>query len=141
MSGSMRRINRKMALFALLPWLNACALTDVMQGSAVTVAPTSVTSPDYASIEVPDRQAFMGQGPDFLTDLFGPPSLRRKETGAELWQYAGPTCIVLFYLYEDDGGLTIDHFDARARQATAEAIDETLCIKEVAALKDAASIS
>jgi len=142
MSGQRRWINRKIAALALLPLLNACAATGFGLSPSPSVATVEASAtPDYASIEVPERQAFLGQGPDFLNALMGPPSLRRKEAGAELWQYAGPTCVVLFYLYEEDGSLSIDHFDARARKSDAPALDETMCLKEVVALKETPALS
>lgn len=36
-----------------------------------------------------------------MTALFGKPSLRRKEAGAELWQFADPACVMDFYFYQD----------------------------------------
>jgi hypothetical protein len=134
----MAGISRKFAILALTPMLHACSLTGLsLESGPDTIADTAEVSPplDYASIEVPQRQDFIGQGPQFLDDLFGAPSLRRKESGAEMWQYTGPTCVVLFYLYEEAGSLTIDHFDTRLRKVSGQPSDTSLCLKEMAAQK------
>ena len=53
---------------------------------------------------IPDLSALMGAGPEKLSSLLGEPTLRRKDIGAALWQYAAPACTLLLFLYPDAGG-------------------------------------
>jgi len=45
---------------------------------------------------------FIGKGPDTLLGVFGEPRLIRRDTPAEIWQYARPGCVLLVFLYETD---------------------------------------
>ena len=54
-----------------------------------------------------------GQSGEALQALWGEPSLKRKDLGSELWQYAGKGCTVLVYLYPSNAGvLTVSHAEA-----------------------------
>lgn len=132
----------------LLKMRGICALTALLALAACTTAPTrpnpvavkSATAAeknlDVAEVDVPALETYLGQGPGYLTGLFGAPTLRRQEAGVELWQYAGTTCVVLFYLYGDSADdLAIEHLEARNREGGAPADDTTYCLKEVAATK------
>ena len=43
----------------------------------------------------------LGMGSLSVSDLLGIPSLLRKETPAEVWQYVSEDCILNIYMYED----------------------------------------
>ncbi len=118
--------------------------------SAPTSTPTVAKAPavetskpvDLAAVTVPSLETYLGQGTPYLTALFGEPSLRRQEAGVELWQYAGHTCVVLFYLYGDKpSDLTIEHLEARHRDGGGEASDPIYCLKEAAAAKATRPVS
>jgi hypothetical protein len=54
-----------------------------------------------------------GQTGEALHALWGEPSLKRKDLGSELWQYAGKGCTLLIYLYPASGGaMTVNHAEA-----------------------------
>ncbi len=69
------------------------------------VAPTATTGATPASLT--------GQTGESLHALWGEPTLKRKDLGSELWQYAGKGCTLLVYLYPANGGaLTVSHAEA-----------------------------
>jgi hypothetical protein len=50
---------------------------------------------------------------DGLRAAWGEPSMKRTETGAELWQYGGNSCTLLVYLYPGAGDvLTVSRAEA-----------------------------
>jgi len=54
-----------------------------------------------------------GQTGESLNALWGEPTLKRKDLGSELWQYAGKGCTLLVYLYPANGGaMTVSHAEA-----------------------------
>ena len=54
-----------------------------------------------------------GMTADGLRAAWGEPTLKRAETGGELWQYGGSTCAVLVYLYPGSGrAMTVSHAEA-----------------------------
>jgi hypothetical protein len=59
----------------------------------------------------PER--LIGLGEDKVVALFGPPSLKRKETGAELWQFADPACVMDFYFYTDGEAKKVSYVSLR----------------------------
>ena len=79
--------------------------------------------PQVAALPEPDRLP----GPEDLTGLdglqiqalLGLPDFRRRDPPAELWQYAGPGCILDAFLYAEDGGaLRVKHVEARSHSVT-----------------------
>ena len=69
------------------------------------IAPTAPTGATSTSLT--------GQTGEALHTLWGEPSLRRKDLGSELWQYAGKGCTLLVYLYPANGGaMTVSHAEA-----------------------------
>jgi hypothetical protein len=66
-----------------------------------------------------------GQTGEALHALWGEPSLKRKDLGSELWQYAGKGCTLLIYLYPSSGGaMTVSHAEAVPGGTGEAAIDE-----------------
>jgi len=49
--------------------------------------------------------------------LLGPPSFKRHDSPAQVWQYGGDDCLLDVFLYGKDGGetLTVAHSEARSR--------------------------
>ncbi len=86
--------------------------TAMVAPSAPTGAPTSLK----------------GQTSEALHALWGEPSLKRKDLGSELWQYAGKGCTLLIYLYPSSGGtMTVSHAEAVPGGTDDAAID--VCAK------------
>lgn len=72
------------------------------------VAPSAATNAPAAS------NGLVGMTGDALRSAWGEPSLKRAETGAELWQYGGQgNCTLLVYLYSNAPGvMTVTHAEA-----------------------------
>ncbi|MCF4166859.1 hypothetical protein L2U69_14495 [Zavarzinia compransoris] len=66
---------------------------------------------------------------DALPTYLGEPSLRRRESAWEIWQYAAPECLLYVFLFGPDGGQTVRHVDARDRQR--EPYDVATCVRRV----------
>lgn len=86
--------------------------------AAATVAPSAPSSSGGSS-------AVAGISADRLRDLWGEPTLKRNETGAELWQYSGSgNCTLLVYLYPGAGStMTVTHAEALPGGAGEEAVN------------------
>lgn len=48
---------------------------------------------------------------------FGPPTFRRRDKTAEVWQYYGQGCILDLFLYQEDGKQRVAHYHLRSRDA------------------------
>ena len=70
---------------------------------AVEKTETLQPTKDYAAL-VPnvhkDPNVLLGLGPDRLIDMLGPPSFRRADAPAEIWQYRFGKCVLNLILYE-----------------------------------------
>ena len=107
---------------------------------------SSITSPDAPATSQPAEQppsqsapqtamvapasprgtpgTLKGQTSEALQSLWGEPSLKRKDLGSELWQYAGKGCTLLIYLYPSNGGaMTVSHAEAVPGGSDDAAID------------------
>ncbi|MBI1211482.1 MAG: hypothetical protein GC190_08465 [Alphaproteobacteria bacterium] len=84
-------------------------------GQTAMVAPATSTG---------TPSSLKGQTSDSLHALWGEPSLKRKDLGSELWQYAGQGCTLLIYLYPSAGGtMTVSHAEAVPGGSDDAAID------------------
>jgi hypothetical protein len=56
----------------------------------------------------------LGAGPAKVTGILGEPGLVRRESPAEVWQYAGTGCVLHVFLYDDEpsGTFRVDHLEA-----------------------------
>jgi hypothetical protein len=64
-----------------------------------------------------------GMSADGLRAAWGDPVLKRDESGSELWQYSGPGCSLLVYLYPAPGGAkSVSHAEAVPGGVNDEAI-------------------
>ena len=60
--------------------------------------------------------ALMGKPASEVETLLGRPTLLREEEGAQVWQYASTSCVLLLYLYENDfAAYQVTHMEARAK--------------------------
>lgn len=74
-------------------------------------APTASPAPNTAPAS---NAGLIGITGDALREAWGEPSLKRAETGAEMWQYGGQgSCTLLIYLYANAASvMTVTHADA-----------------------------
>lgn len=125
-----------MRLFTVLCLTGAGALLAGCQTINSVVGPSSddrpkteenLTAPPPASAPAPTggagistSGAIAGMSADRLRSLWGEPTLKRTETGAEMWQYSGSGgCTLLVYVYS--GAVT--HAEALPGGANEAAID------------------
>ncbi|MCE9648105.1 MAG: hypothetical protein K8R18_00645 [Parvibaculum sp.] len=81
-------------------------------------------------------QGLLGVAPQALSARLGPPSFRRTEPDAEVWQYGGAGCSLFVYFYKaGGGGLASAYVDAR--KTTGGAADASACLADVAAKRNA----
>lgn len=74
--------------------------------------------------------SLMGKGPAALRAMLGEPSLLRRDQGAEVWQYAGQSCVLFLYLYPDAAGApAVSYVDARLKTKGAAPVPD--CLSEV----------
>ena len=59
--------------------------------------------------------AFVGSSQNDVVAAFGQPDSARSELDAEVWQYAGPECVVDFFMIPDGGEAVVAHAEARNR--------------------------
>ena len=52
----------------------------------------------------PDPGELVGMTGGEVAELLGRPGLLRREPPAEVWRYAGPSCVLHIFLYPDDAG-------------------------------------
>jgi hypothetical protein len=125
----------KMRLFAAC-LTGAFVLSGCQTISGITGGDSSPSSaPPPAAASTPSApaaggsSAIAGISADRLRDLWGEPTLKRSETGAELWQYAGSgNCTLLVYLYPGPGSaMTVSHAEAVPGGAHEAAV--TACAK------------
>jgi hypothetical protein len=48
-----------------------------------------------------------------LRAALGEPALRYRDSGAELWQYAGSGCVLHVFLYQDNGAFRVSYAEVR----------------------------
>jgi len=145
MSSVLRRVA---ATFCICASLGACQTINDLSGSGSgTDAPSAVT------VDTPTRPAaapvapasdagrggsLSGMNGDQLLSLWGEPTLRRKETGSELWTYGMPrsNCSLLVYLYPDSSGqLTVMRGEALPGGASDAAIDSCARANSLSSVK------
>lgn len=84
------------------------------------MAPPPPSAPASSGGAITTSGAIAGMGADRLRSLWGEPTLKRAETGAELWQYSGTGgCTLLIYVY----GGAVTHAEALPGGADEAAID------------------
>lgn len=72
---------------------------------------------------VPPLAELRGASPERLIKLLGEPSLRRRDGGIEMWNYAAPECVLFFFLYPaEGGGLRVTHMEASPGGVTEAAL-------------------
>lgn len=97
---------------ALIPLLllSAClAGEEPVQTTAPAVAAPAPSAPARPVTS----EGLIGQGEGDILALFGPPDLKRRESGAEFWQYADTGCIMDFYFYGDSGARKVSYVTLR----------------------------
>ncbi|WP_373085835.1 hypothetical protein [Sneathiella sp.] len=92
--------------------------------------PAKVVSPVTASIKpqnVPGTDILIGRKTAEILQIFGEPTLLRKEAPAEVWQYLSQNCALHLFFYPADmategGELEVRHIAVNNRDMSADAI-------------------
>lgn len=100
------RVSRWVALSGAAFLIAACQSTGVLDSGGTGAQPA-------APILSSDPARFIGLGDAELSRVLGRPKQVRKDAPAEVWQYSGADCVVDFYLYDGERGLTVAYLEAR----------------------------
>lgn len=94
----MRRFGLVIGAFALA----GCQTLNSVVGSGSDAKPEAAPPTAAAPAAAPGNASMKGMTGDTLRSLWGEPTLKRTEPGAEMWQYSGTGgCTLLVYLYAD----------------------------------------
>jgi len=74
-----------------------------------------------------EPHATAGMSADALKAAYGVPAFTRVDGEAQLWRYDGAACRAFFFLYPEDGALSVRHVETVPRHAD-EAADPA-CLK------------
>ncbi len=130
----MRR-NRVQIVSFFLSALIALSACETVPGVQPAPKPKTTVSVDD-DIYVPSNADVLEKTSGVIEAYFGAPSLRRQETGAEVWQYANEECVLLVFFYtQDDGTLQAQHLETRGRTPEAPSTDQDACLKSVVLAK------
>ncbi|MBP6011747.1 MAG: hypothetical protein KBA31_05925 [Alphaproteobacteria bacterium] len=93
----------------------ASVVTGPSKDEAAPIAP-AVAAPSVTTVTAAPASSggLVGMDSDALRSAWGDPSLKRTESGAELWQYgSGRSCTLLVYFYPGAAGaMTVSHAEA-----------------------------
>lgn len=106
-----------LAAVAALSLVGCQTVNDLTGGSSAPVEAPKTALPAPAPMPaapVAPATGMIGMTADALRAAWGDPSLKRNETGAELWQYGdGGNCTLLVYLYANASNvMTVTYAEA-----------------------------
>ena len=105
---------KRLILIAALFVLAGCAAKPGAVPSAVPVAAAVPLPPPPPKGEVTGVTSLNATS---LRDTYGVPSFVRKDNGAEIWRYDGPSCRAFFFLYTDGAQQVVRHAETLPRGA------------------------
>jgi hypothetical protein len=111
---ALRTLGGPCAAALLGTWLVACAQTEPPSDEVMPPAP-AVSAAELIGISAEDLDRKLGQ-----------PSLLRRESPAEVWQYRNGTCVLDLFVYEEAGRRRVVHLEARDSGARPMPSDECL---------------
>mgnify|MGYP006976771739 FL=1 len=82
---------------------------------AATVAGCQSSGRPAAGGPVIEPARFVGQTEAEVSGALGRPHSARSELDTQVWQYAGPDCVVDFFLAPEAGSRVVAHAEARSR--------------------------
>jgi hypothetical protein len=101
--------------------ISACAGTNTAP-PAPPAASAEIAIPVSMSLARPrlerrDLPALHDLSDQQLVQRLGKPDFTRKEADAEIWQYRGDKCVLVVFLYPEEGALKVAHAATRDRTA------------------------
>jgi hypothetical protein len=137
-----RKLSPALAVLLLAAVVSGCVQPrKVPTGATESPAAEAVTPPaatqETALPKAPeiddDPAQLLEMSRDDLNGLLGQPSLVRRESPAEIWQYRGKDCILDVFLYADgdskDGPYKVVYSEARDRNAGTT--DQRACLNKL----------
>ncbi len=93
-------------------------------------AAAAPAAPAAASVDRHDHRTLNGMTANELIEHFGRPRLQIREGDGTKLQFAGPTCVLDFFLYPGQGGVPrVSHIDARNLQGGE--FNSQACVHEI----------
>ena len=86
-------------------------------------------SPAPAQKAAIDPATLVGMTGDRVTALFGMPVFVRRDAPGEFWRYSSKTCMLVFFLYRQNGGQRVDHIETRNTGGTP--MDQADCVAKL----------
>ena len=79
----------------------------------------SYKPPAKPAVDLPSIQDVLSKSTNEIETLLGAPHLLREESGAQVWQYADQTCVMLLYFYEDSANnWRVAHAETRKKNTS-----------------------
>lgn len=86
-----------------------------MLAAAAGAGCQSAGGPPAVGGPVIEPAAYLGRSEGEVQGALGRPDSARSELDAQVWQYAGPDCVVDFYFYPEGATSVVAHAEARNR--------------------------
>ena len=96
----------------------------VQKAGAGEAAPRLAMRP-MNKLAPPDPGRLIGMGRDQVAGLLGPPSFRRRDDPALVWQYRSAACILDVFLYRKGAAYSVAHFEVRG--VSVVEVDQNAC--------------
>ena len=90
-------------------------------GEAISPAPIQQAAIDPATL--------VGMTGDHITALFGMPVFVRRDAPGEFWRYSSKSCVLVMFLYRQNGGQRVDHIETRNSSGTT--MDQANCVAKL----------
>ena len=76
-----------------------------------------------------DPTTLVGMTGDHITALFGMPVFVRRDAPGEFWRYSSESCVLVMFLYQQNGGQRVDHIETR--NSSGETMDQANCVAKL----------
>lgn len=101
--------------------LAACAADPRIAQAPRAQAAATVAGPETSPSQLSAIEPAAGAAPLIgltradVSRLLGTPTLLRREPPAEVWQYAGAACVLHVFIYQEQDGGRVAHYEAAKR--------------------------
>ncbi len=93
----------------------------------------SASAASLAPARRPPPPRLLGLAAGKLVDVFGAPTLKRRDPPAEVWQYAGRGCVLYLFLYAPPDGTAMTVAHVEASDAAGAPMAARACARRLAA--------
>ncbi len=137
--GRRRSLIAFLALIAVVA-LGGCAVAERSgETMPASISPAAGPADQVGAAASGDPYRLLGLDSPGLERALGPPSFTRVDPPAEVWQYAGDTCILYLFLYDGEGDriYRVTHYEIRGAGLTPAA--QRRCLADIIADRRAGS--